>query len=107
MSERAKHTPGPWKVEHDASRAGMRLKITAPTPKADRRYTVAVAVSYDPTEDAVTEADARLIAAAPAMFDELRRVAAKLRASGWGAIAYCEADSIDHVLSQATGGTTP
>ncbi len=64
----AKHTPGPWAAEDSNPRnPGHRWSITAPTPKPDRRFTVAVTIchSNEPEEIAATAADVRLIALAP------------------------------------------
>lgn len=74
----AKHTAGPWLAEQpEKIMLGERWRITAPTPKGKRRYTVAVLTDHstDPADHAVTAADAVLIAAAPAMLDELRDTA--------------------------------
>lgn len=73
MSE-AKHTPGPWRAQVEQSTYRLRIRVTATTPKPDRRYTVAVLTetSGTPEDVATTHADAALIAAAPDMADAIR-----------------------------------
>lgn len=62
MSE-SKHTPGPWGHE-DTAQQGMRFVVTAPHLYSDR-HLLHVAREIE------SEADARLIAAAPDMKDAL------------------------------------
>lgn len=66
----SKHTPGQWTVTGQ-SEAGRYISVTAPHPQKNGRKTICrVPFSADPgpyTDDA----DARLIAAAPDMYEAL------------------------------------
>src|SRR5215475_3635868 len=69
------HTPGPWKSEpHSAHEIAFLISSTAPqTMGGDRTVTVAKFAS---------QADARLIAAAPQMLKVLKEVNSSLQALG-------------------------
>ena len=78
-----KHTPGPWLV-NDCTRRGSdiglyRFRIcTEEGRDADVVATVPMAALDDP----VAEADARLIAAAPALLTALQEIATRLEKPG-------------------------
>lgn len=73
-----KHTPGPWRAERIAmswrseKERGMALRITAPEANGPKRWDIS-AVYYKPDVEE-TEANARLIAAAPALLEALQAV---------------------------------
>lgn len=75
----AKHTPGPWRIAHPedlADKYGVDLLV-----RTDKRR-VAIGLGPERGEPgsaiAETDANARLIAAAPEMFEALERAAAHL-----------------------------
>lgn len=65
MSE-TKHTPGPWRVSQFGRQTGSQITVMG----ADD-FAVARCMDRTPEEH---EADARLIAAAPEMYDALKRL---------------------------------
>jgi hypothetical protein len=73
----AKHTPGPWKLETESrSPDGSELVIT----DSDGGYTIALCRSATGIPDAdEAEANAKLIAAAPALAEALEKAADTLR----------------------------
>lgn len=74
----SKFTPGPWRVEDDGRE---RLEITCAARK-DRVAMAFVEVGFDEPFESEQEANARLIAAAPALFEVVERFCYALAASG-------------------------
>jgi hypothetical protein len=73
----AQHTPGPWRLDYPDGWGGAFVETIAPV--ADGR-TALICSLYDrqsvfPPDDDEKEANGRLIAAAPAMFDVLSEIA--------------------------------
>lgn len=110
----AKHTPGPWTAEIDVKPAsGRRWKITVPTLKAGRRYTVAVVVNHDPADNETAAMDVRLIAAAPDMLAVCREARTLLNGLGgsdvlgdfFAAVVDEVAEKIDSAIAKATTPT--
>lgn len=70
----AKHTPGPWFVPEQES-ADLNISIKAPDPAdPDSPWNVAVAIGACGHPDDQTQANARLIASAPALVEALKEV---------------------------------
>ena len=92
MNTNAKHTPGPW-IAH-----GITINHEQPGVE----YPIATTTNSPiPTEEAY--ANARLIAAAPAMLEALRAVAAL--ANGQGRANLMEvAGQAQQIIAQAEGG---
>ena len=91
----AKHTPGPWTV---ASQDTETNEIPIKCGKS-----ILARVAPRPHWDATQEANARLIAAAPAMLEALRAVAAL--ANGQGRANLMEvAGQAQQIIAQAEGG---
>ena len=90
-----KHTPGPWTV---ASQDTETNEIPIKCGKS-----ILARVAPRPHWDATQEANARLIAAAPAMLEALRAVAAL--ANGQGRANLMEvAGQAQQIIAQAEGG---
>jgi hypothetical protein len=87
-------TPGRWQVEHGRSHNPM-------VGTAD--VTVAEVLDDVFPDTAQQMANAHLIAAAPAMYGELERLIAWLRAQHLCPQAWCQADAAQAVLDVATG----
>lgn len=85
---KTEHTPGPWSATTQHTHrtpAGVELVCIAVMPAGDYRGPVADLQSCDHIQGitmAECEANARLIAAAPDMFDALRDALASLEISG-------------------------
>ena len=71
------HTPGPWFVYEDCSRVGAEGAKTVETGIAGKYLTESL---FDRTGNLYNPHDARLIAAAPDMADELTRLRAEVEA---------------------------
>lgn len=75
---RKKHTPGPWDCTFTITQNGRRIDITA-----EDGSNVAQALAGDHVAcDATARANARLIAASPAMLEALRTTAGNIRSLG-------------------------
>ena len=95
MNTNSKHTPGPWTV---ASQDTETNEIPIKCGKS-----ILARVAPRPHWDATQEANARLIAAAPAMLEALRAVAAL--ANGQGRANLMEvAGQAQQIIAQAEGG---
>ncbi|HEY4136462.1 MAG TPA: hypothetical protein VGO34_14755 [Alphaproteobacteria bacterium] len=70
MAEVSKHTPGPWAIEH---KNPFETFVRGAPNEEGSRYVVAI---VHPGHDNATEANARLIAAAPDLLDALKAVVA-------------------------------
>lgn len=66
----AKHTPGPWKLEIIHLSTGRNRHVRASSPSRG------VAEVWGPDEDKESDANARLIAAAPELLEALRDIRA-------------------------------
>ena len=75
MSE--KHTPGPWSFGYGVTTEYGEVFGVGVTTKPD--WTVVCAVSRPGDVNAIDEANARLIAAAPVLLDQLRFAVALLK----------------------------
>ncbi|MGZ9981521.1 hypothetical protein ACXXCT_08635 [Bordetella bronchiseptica] len=87
-----RHTPGPWKCQLAKSGSG-RLQVSGPRGEQ-------IAILWRSSKD-TTEANARLIAAAPEMFEALSvlyAVAAEQLGDDWAAVTDAAA-----VIAKATG----
>lgn len=73
----SKHTPGPW-IACDNNGYSI-WRVTSPEYRAESASRTIAEVVGDSAE---TEANARLIAAAPEMYEALRHLAHNARASG-------------------------
>jgi hypothetical protein len=73
------HTPGPWSVEPPYTTGGVCFEGYAPISAATWGELAKVAVEVDRQHSDEGEANARLIAAAPAMYNALLRLRATLR----------------------------
>lgn len=73
----SKHTPGPWRLDHAARGAGF--SVVAASPKragGGNRICTCRPASYSPEAHDEAEANARLIAAAPDLLEELKNLLA-------------------------------
>ena len=87
----AKHTPGPWELDTTFGRQGLIQPV-------GRDYPVAAVTGYY-TNAGQTEANARLIAAAPEMLEALRDCREALRSID----ATCELRVVNAAIAKATG----
>lgn len=103
------HTPGPWKAQRDIRHWSNDGPLTSGSPKAWAVYgpyrvcaiESGIGIAWD--EDTEAEANARLIAAAPALLAALKR--ARAMVGHLGPTARIVADAI--AQAEATEITTP
>lgn len=72
MTQPAKHTPGPWVVQrHDPNNSRYHSNVVRNWSENGKHYirSITIQLAYD--EPAVNDANAHLIAAAPAMYEAL------------------------------------
>ena len=94
MTHTTKHTPGPWVVtEHSA---GM-ICVAGPNNKD------LCAVGYNRTEGRNDVANANLIAAAPAMYEALKRIKVLMESGDIEGRDWVEYGHIINALAQAEG----
>ena len=74
MNKELKHTPGPWEVMD-----GRRVSVVLPNQTAGGYDSHCVALTYSLDARVNAAANARLIAAAPAMAAALNRIAGRLQ----------------------------
>ena len=75
LETKLKHTPGPWRVDHQVKRTTAGTQFIQVVDKDD------VEVSYIYLYKDTAEANARLVAAAPDLLDALMHVVALLHAT--------------------------
>ena len=97
------HTPGPWHVEVEAARSGRRLiaDLVGGFPGLTEYRIV-----HDGDAEGSAEADARLIAAAPDLYEALRALCAPLRPADVGDedSPWCQAwSAADAAIAMAVG----
>jgi hypothetical protein len=81
-ADKGRPTPGPWRIygPQPDTLGGRRLAILAGTGKA--RFGVADIRIIDPNDALEASANARLIAAAPELFEALRKLSFAAQTSG-------------------------
>lgn len=112
MTQKQSYTPGPWTLKpHGVISGGKPIQL----PNGEAQQQIAMACIL---EDGDQEANARLIAVAPEMLDELRRVRNYLSteiaythsADGEDFATHADYEaslvvhSIDNLIAKATGG---
>ena len=90
----SKHTPGPWSIEHDTDITGVEN-----SPEIGCVGKVDVAHVYLRAVPGKTQANARLIAAAPELLEAL------LRAKRHLSVYSEEFDMAERAIAKATGAT--
>ena len=108
MSSRAKHTPGPWRVEISPMDEGGRRTLVLPADgDIGGKWVAMTWPREDDDEDGCTvteaESNAKLIASSPDMLAELERVAAVFEglASSGDDPAMAEARKVRAVIAKA------
>jgi hypothetical protein len=98
----SKHTPGPWNVRFD----GKHFNIDA-TPTGDKPEGQSFFIGYSGMAD--SEANARLIAAAPEMLEMLKGAAKTmrqiLRGDMMAKITHADLGDVEEVIAKAEGRT--
>lgn len=102
----SKHTPGPWKVERigierGRTERGMLFRIDAPDACHVRDSQIAVLYPKRQFEDA--EANARLIAKAPELYEALRNLLT-VENKSWAAYIRTEFAAARALLAEIDGG---
>ena len=73
MTQPAKHTPGPWVVQrHDPNNSRYHSNVVRNWSENGKHYTRSITIQLAYDEPAVNDANANLIAAAPAMYEALK-----------------------------------
>ncbi len=100
----SKHTPGPWKLAQDGG-AGNRTRLVILGPRTLARGELAQIGDKWRAPDDEDRANARLIAAAPALLEALRGVANYIRIlEREGYITDDDVKAVRAAIAQAEGG---
>lgn len=105
MTKTVKHTPGPWVAYHQSDHHEWQIGAGLPPDKADNdgHYELIVAETFGGLgrDDVQSDANARLIAAAPDLLEALKA----LRSACMGMVPDC-ADQVDAAIAKAEGEAT-
>lgn len=105
----SKHTPGPWAVQNAEECTGRQLDDLVKWVVTGDQHSLWISSgpTWDPEHAEESEANARLIAAAPELLEALqgtrREIAALVAACGDGVCTAAALEAADTAIAKATG----